>query len=71
MRVVRLFDGDRHGDRAWADAEPGGLDQMGRRLRRMDWPSAPPGLRERCWERFSGRLAGGGRRSPDDEPGGG
>lgn len=32
-------------------------DELARRLRELDWPAPPPGLRERSLEEFKQRVA--------------
>src|SRR5205807_6138180 len=55
-----LFDDDRCGPRRHPSGDEELLvrfDGIARRLQTMDWPSAPPGLRERCRERCWEQLS--------------
>ena len=40
-------------------------DELTRRLRELDWPAPPPGLKERSLEEFQRRLAAEGLGEPD------
>ena len=40
-------------------------DELTRRLRELDWPTPPPGLKERSLEDFQRRLAAEGLAEPD------
>lgn len=40
--------------------------ELVRRLRRMEWPSAPPGVKERCLEEILGQV--GERRADGNSP---
>ncbi|HEX2085123.1 MAG TPA: hypothetical protein VHF89_05530 [Solirubrobacteraceae bacterium] len=40
-------------------------DELARRLRELDWPKPPPGLRERSLEDFQRRIAAEHAREPD------
>ena len=40
-------------------------DELTRRLRELDWPTPPPGLKERSLEEFQRRLAAEGLAEPD------
>jgi hypothetical protein len=40
-------------------------DELARRLRELDWPEPPPGLRERSLEEFQRRVAAEDAGEPD------
>ena len=40
-------------------------EELTRRLRELDWPTPPPGLKERSLEEFQRRLAVEGLAEPD------
>ena len=43
-------------------------DELARRLRDLDWPKPPPGVRERSLEEFQRRVADDEAATPDAEP---
>jgi len=48
----------------WMDADQ---DELVHRLRRLEWPAAPDGVKRRCWEDLSRQLALG-RPAPPRVP---